>query len=637
MKAGYNKSIKLPTCAKRSPQSPSLTHGIRPRHRDTEKKPTPGIAPKGTEEERKIRLMNQTATKKTRSKASATTILLIVLLAIAAVILVISIISSFGIVGRLNTVAETKNYSLNANQLQVLKYQDAYQSLYYNCLYYSYGMSSYANDIWGDLATYKGYPDLYAIVHVSSYMEATNDNVAFDTAERVLVYCEGAKAANMTLTEAERAEAVKNIACINMETLQACADSIGSSLSTYLKSYIGNGVSKGDVEEVLELYALANAYAEKKSEELLDSVTPEEAEKYREEHKDEFYTAKYVSYVLQNKDWQEEAEKCTSVDELKKLIAEKLVDDGFKDAYKKQFTDAKVEDTAGEAKTKETVLASILYRAELSEDKTSFDAAWDEEDSSVTLEGYDKAGDLLVKSIYTTVKTQYGKINEEASAAYVTGDSATEIQKWLFDKARKENDVDVIKTTATTTGSDGKETTTETYTWCFIPDMDQVMTYDREKTKNGFYVELKDDTASETATGDSTTTLLTKDEKYKLIQDAADLDARKTVFTGKLGTYERTGLTEKSLKTTGEELAKWFYSEDRKEGDYDKITVGEGDDAKTYAVLFVEENEETWLENAKSAVSGEKMEAWYEDFKKECSFQMDYTPETVAETEAATA
>lgn len=587
--------------------------------------------------------MNQTATKKTKSKASATTILLIVLLAIAAVILVISIVSSFGVIGRLNTVAKTDNYSLNANQLKVLKYQDAYQSLYYNCLYYSYGMTSYAQDLWGDLSTYKGYPDIYAIVHIQSYMDAIDDDTAYDTAEKMLVYCEGAKADGLTLSDAELEDSMDDIVSINFKTLEACADTMGTSLSTYLKSYIGNGVSKGDVEEVLELYALANAFAEKKSDELLDAVTKDEAEKYREDNKSEFYTGKYISYVLSDKDWKDAAEKCTSVEELKKLIISELLDDGFTAAYKKQFTDADVVDTAGEEKTKETVLASLLYRAELSEEKTAFDAAWDEEDSDVTLEGYAKAGDQVVKTIYTSVKTQINKINEDGSVSYAEKDQ-TDLQKWLFAEGRQDNDVTVIKTESTSTDSTtGTTTTTETYTWYLVPDVEKVMIYDTEKTKNGYYVQLKDDSTSETATGESSTTPMTKDEKYKLVEDAADLDARKTVFTGKLGTYERTGLTEKSLKSVGDELAEWFYSSDRKEGDYALIAVcgEEHEDHEHedtyYAVLFVEENEETWLENAKSSVASEKMEEWFESYKETCHFEMDYEPATETDTEAETA
>lgn len=578
--------------------------------------------------------MNQTATKKTKSKVSATTILLIVLLALAAVILVISLVNSFGVVGRLNTVAKTDNYSLNANQIQVLKYQEAYQSLYYNCLYYSYGMTSYANDLWGDLSSYKGYPDIYAIVHVKSYMDAINDDTAYDTAEKLLVYCEGAKAANLTLTDEEREESMEDIMHINLTSLQSCADTMGTSLSTYLKSYIGNGVSKGDVEEVLEMYALANTYVEKKSDELLDSVTKDEAEKYRDENKPDFYTGKYTSYVLSDKDWKDAAEKCQSVEDLKKLIISELLEDGFTAAYKKQFTDADVVDTAGEEKTKETVLASLLYRAKLTEEKTAFDAAWDDEDSDVTLEGYAKAGDQVVKTIYTTIKTQIDKINEEGSVSYAKEDQS-DLQKWLFAEGRQNNDVTVIMSKSESTDSTtGLTTTTETYTWYLVPDVEKVMIYDTEKTKDGYYIQLKDDTSSSTATGEdgTTSTPLTAADKYKLIQDAADLEARKTVFTDKLGTYERTGLTEKSLKSVGDELAEWFYSSDRKEGDYDLVTI---DDSEAYAVLFVKENDETWLENAKSAVANKKLEEWYEQFKETCHFDTDYVPaetDTSAET-----
>ena len=214
--------------------------------------------------------MNQTAAKNNKTKSSPTTVLLIVLLAVAALILVYSVINSFGIIGRMSTAAKTDNYSLSKNQIKVLKYQqeqNIYQSLYYNCMYYSYGLSGYYTDYFGDLSAYKNNPSGYASAHMNKY---NFDSLAYSQAENLLIYCEGARAAGVSLSKEERndEDALKNIAYINMETLRSGADSNGQTLSAYIKACMGEGVSKGDVQDVIEMTMLANKYYEQKVEEL---------------------------------------------------------------------------------------------------------------------------------------------------------------------------------------------------------------------------------------------------------------------------------------------------------------------------------------------------------------------------------
>ena len=59
---------------------------------------------------------------------------------------------------------------------------------------------------------------------------------------------------------------------------------------------------------------------------------------------------------------------------------------------------------------------------------------------------------------------------------------------------------------------------------------------------------------------------------------------------------------EDQFKAYKEAVEKWFFSDDRKEGDFDKVTVTTGTDTKvtkSYAVLFLGVNEENWLVSGK--------------------------------------
>lgn len=622
--------------------------------------------------------MNQTAAKKNKSKVSATTVLLIALLVIAALILVWTLVDRTGLPGRVNTVAKTDNYKLSENQLALLKYQEAYSSLYYNCLYYSYGMTSYALDIFGDLSSYSGYPDAYALDHMISYLSIMSDDNAYTTAKNILVYCEGADKAGFEITSEKRTEAEANMGAISLDTLKAAAKGYDKTLSSFLNQYVGAGVSKSDVEKLTDMYVKAQLYAEHKNEELEDAVTDKEAEEFRDrlENKGDFFFTEYISCKLPSKTWvtddvMESAKECKTLDELKKVLLEAYLNSELTDdVLKTNFTTtkdgntilldgvpAKEDGSLDKDKIKTDLLASLLYRAELSEDKTAFDEAWDtekkENKSDVTLaEGYVKVGDELVAKKYKDAKTTIISLEETDGKTYYadpTDKDATDLQKWLFgNEGLKEGDVTVIKTETTSSSSSSSSTTTKTttYTWYRIDDGDRILVFDTEKTKDGYYVELKDDTTTstkstetetETETGSDEKKTLTKDEKYALIEAAEKLDARKEVFEDKLSASERTYLTESTLESVGEELAEWFYSDDRKEGDYARITVGEGDDAKEYAVLFTKENDETWLINAKSGLASERLTEWFDQMAIDCNYKADYEPSTETETEAETA
>ena len=589
--------------------------------------------------------MNQTAAKNNKAKASPINILLIVLLALAALILVYSIINHFGLIGRWSTAAETDNYRLSQNQIEVLKYQqyqNIYQSLYYNCMYYSYGLTGYYTDYFGDLSSYSSNPSGYAAAHVNYY---DYDSLAYAQAESLLVYCEGAHAAGVSLTEEELndEDALSNIAYINMNTLKSGADSNGQTLSAYIKACMGDGVSKSDVQGVIKMTLLANKYYDQKVEELQNAVTDTDAETYRENNKSGFYFTKYTSYTLKNSAWSTDAESVSSVEGLKKLIINKMFESDYDSEYATVFTEKKIAD-ADAAQTKADVLATILHWNALDDGHGSDDHAdpafnTAPTESTTDEDAYKTAGYNLATALNTDIKTEINKISEGSTTYYAdpTDSSATDLQKWLFDAGRKGGDHTVITTESTTTSSDGT-TTTNTYCyWYMIAEDADVMQIDTEKTRKGFYKELTDDT--ETSISGTDKVQRTGVEKYELVKNAESLEARKTVFTDILAASEQTSISASTLSSYAE-LQKWFFSDDRKEGDFDEITVSTTSSGttttKAYAVLYLGENEENWKISAKEAIASENLNTWFDEMKESSHYTMKYEQPTTASTETET-
>ena len=574
--------------------------------------------------------MNQ----KTQAKRSFpyVTVLLVVLLALAAAILLYSLINSTGLFGRLNTAARSDNFKISENQLCVYKYHAAQNQLYMAWLYDAYGLTK------NNLASTYGSVDVYMNYMIYQYNLSNPhafDKDAYAYAEQYLVYCEGAKAAGVTLTEKDREELDQY-----MKDLKAMAEYNGVSLSSYIHSWIGKGVSENDVKKAMEIYYLGTKYAEIKSDELSDGVTDEEIDKEVSDNKSSYFSTKYTYYNLVNADLKERAEKCKTVEELKALIVNYYMEQKFESLYKELITDTNITDEAGKEQTRADVLATVLAWEELSEEEPVFtanaddtgDEAETEAETGDTEKGTDKdtpanyneAGYRIATAISSSAKEQFSKIYDTGSTSYAdpAGASATELQKWLFGDGRSVGDVNVI--TKESTGSDGKTTTT--VTWYMV---NEVMVRDEEKTKNAYYAELKDD-AEGTKDG------MTATEKYEAF--AADPTGAKFEEIFKSTLHESV-----SQSSLAEEIGDWLFDEERKEGDYTRLvakTTTTDSDGKTqtvkkdYVILFVSENEETWRVDARSAVANAKLTAWIEEMKETYHVSTDYVAETGTETDS---
>ena len=580
--------------------------------------------------------MNQ----KTQAKRSFpyVTVLLVVLLALAAAILLYSLINSTGLFGRLNTAARSDNFKVNENQLCVYKYHAAQNQLYMAWLYDAYGLTK------NNLAATYGTVDVYMNYMIYQYNLSNPhafDKEAYDYAEQYLIYCEGAKAAGVTLTEEDQKEIDQYMA-----DLKTMAKYNGVSLSSYIHSWIGKGVSEDDVKKAMEIYYLGTKYAEVKSDELSDGVTDEEINKEVSDNKSAYYSTKYTYYNLVNADLADKAKACKTVEELKAVIVNYYMEQKFESLYKELITDTNITDEAGKEQTRADVLATVLAWAELSEEEPVFTANSDDTGDKAEAEAeteaetgntekeadkdapadYNEAGYRIATAISASATGQFDKIYDTGSASYAdpAGESATDLEKWLFGDGRSVGDVNVITKETT----DSKNNTTTTATWYMVSE---IMVRDEEKTKNAYYAELTDD-AKDKEGG------MTANEKYEAF--AADPTGAKfeEIFKSTL----RESVSQSSL---AEEIGDWLFDEGRKEGDFTRLvakTTTTGSDGKTqtvkkdYVILFVSENEETWRVNARSAIVGVKLSAWEEEMKKTYHVSTDYVAETEAESESTT-
>jgi hypothetical protein len=337
------------------------------------------------------------------------TLILVVTLVLVVAILGYSIVDSIGIIGRMDNAAKSNNIKLNEKELDVYRFHVAQNQLYYQYMYIQYGMmddptGGYVKNGLMDAATFINYI-LPSYVGTGSF-----DATAYDYAEQYLTYCEGAKAEGVydKLKEESAAEVDEYI-----EMLKETADANGLAFNKYLSTYVGKGVSKGDIKTAMEYYYVGTKYADMLFDRYSDNVKPEEIEKYRDENKKDFYSTTYTSYKLVNNDMKEKIEACKTVDEVKIAIVNYMVETNFTSLYKANITDKKIAD-ADEAKTKADVLTTVLALNGLAgkdADGKDIVAVFTEKDT----DAYKKAAYTICNSINTKAKAELNKVTESTA------------------------------------------------------------------------------------------------------------------------------------------------------------------------------------------------------------------------------
>lgn len=556
--------------------------------------------------------MNQQA--KTKRGFSYVTLILLVTLALVILILGYTFVDSFGVFGRLNNAAKSNHLKLNENELDVYRFHVAQNQLYTEFMYYQYGLMQ---DTMGVTKLFSNGYD-YANYMIPNYVGSGSfDADAYSYAEQYLTYCEGAMEAG--LYDSYKDEVSEDIDAY-IDGMKETAKINGVSFNKYLDQWIGNGVSQGDVKTAMEYYYIGIKYAEKLQEDYSTAATDDDIIKFRDENKAQFYTTKYTSYKLINNDMKAAFDVYKTIDEVKTAIVDYYINLKFKDQYKANFTDKKVEDTAGEEQTKIDIRTTLLALNEIGDAKAVF--------TDKDTDDYKKAAYAVVKALNASISTETAKVKESTAAwADPKGENATDLQKWLFADGRKEGDANLIETKTETKDKDGKTTTTYSYTWYVVEE--DVMVLDEEHTKNAHYILLSDD---KEGTEGAMTAAQKAEAFYKALSETKTPE-KFAELVEKYAPGYSSELVERisyeDMKASYEDLAEWLYEDGRKEGDITNIPV-KGDsknpDKVTGHIIayFVDENDETWKMNSRDGFANQSVTEWYEEAVKKYGVTVDY-------------
>ncbi len=564
------------------------------------------------------------------------TLILVVTLVLVVAIVGYALVDTLGIVAHLNKAAESDNFKLNENHVDVYRYHSG-KSMFTNYFYYIkyYGLT----DPFGT-AQYFGSNQImeYVYYNINTFLPTGQfDESAYSYAEQYLTYCEGAKEAGlfdqyMTDTAADVDEYIENE--------KEMAKQLGVTFGSYMKRYMGDGVSEKDLREAMEYYFVGIEYAEKLQEDYENAATIKDIETFRDENKGDFYTSKYTSYKLVNNEMKDKFKECKTVEDVKTAIVDYYIEKNYDTQYKKNFEGSTPVEDADKDQTKADIRTTILALNSIGDAKEVF--------KSSDTEAYKKAAYTVATSINTSAKTEVNKVTEGGSTAYSdpTASGASDLVKWLFAEGRKKGDYNLIETKSTSNSSStsGSTTTTTSYTWYLVED---VMVLDTELTKDAYYVKLTDDADT---VEDKKTAAQKADAMYNELKDIKGTEAFAEKFEELVNKYAAgssyevyEAISEKSIESTNADLAEWLYDDKRAEGDLTRIDVkkgGSGDDKDTvtacFIAYFVEENEETWKLNGRQGWANEQVTDWYEAAVEKYHVTVDFEFATEAPTEAKT-
>lgn len=225
---------------------------------------------------------------------------------------------------RAKTAAESENYEINGTMMAYF-YASNYQN-YYNYLSYlgvdtsvslkAQACSYLENGTWFD----------YFVSVTKSY---TNE---------LLALCEGAKAAGITLDDADYAEIDATL-----EQLELSAKSMGYTADAYVTMAFGTGVKLKDVRACMEMTALATKFSTEFNAGL--SYTAEEKEAYYNEHTADFEGVDYYAFTVSAGDFMSKDTSgnpvgdTTEASATAKAEAEKFAAAGSEDEFKSLIAD----------------------------------------------------------------------------------------------------------------------------------------------------------------------------------------------------------------------------------------------------------------------------------------------------------
>lgn len=536
-----------------------------------------------------------------QKKDNTANIVLAAIILLVVVSLLLVVFAGTGIKDRNTIVVSSDNYEVTGTMLTYFE-NAAYSNMFsqYFQLYYSY---MYPNDINAAYAQ--------AQSAMSQYTLDDFADPALATAKELLVLCEGAKSAGLTL-DSEDETAIE-------ETL---AEYKGDFAGAF-----GTGIKEKDVRKSLELQTLASKYYDKYTEELEAAITDEEIQKYIADHKADFYAADYLKYSISLKatDYADAtafneakalADKylalvtiANSPEEYKSQVVRYLIDRDFDTVVKKEvaLSIMPAEDELEALKTE--VIADILAVVVKGETAAPSNAETD----------LDKAMDTVTATLMATCSAAVKSM--EGQQAYVES-SDSEVTKWLLDESTGVNKTYPITDKATD----------EEYSKTVYMLTEKLHLVD-EKTVNVGHIlfaaqegtaKEEDITKAEKEARDVLATYLagekTKEAFEKLGEEHTD---DSSVF------YEN--VVEGRMVT---EFNDWIFDANRKAGDTDVIKTEHG----FHVMYFDGKGDNTSIASAKNGIVSTKYEEFLKEGESKLTVNKKYIEkETEVETETEAA
>ena len=526
------------------------------------------------------------------------TIVCIVLVVVVVGSIVTAALSNAGVFLRISDAVGTENFEVNGAMMSYFFNEELSSWINNNATYMQYAelYSSY-----GYLQEYK--------VNFSSDLDAqecklitdaerTEDyttwydyfmKLTVDTVTRYLEYAEGAKMAGVELDDED-----KNNVKETLNDLMAELKANGYKL----EDVYGSGVTKNDVKKCLELKELALKYAEIKIEELKGVLEGDDKDVFAypdlEEHKSEFYSAKYISYTIQKK----EAD--------------------FN-------TDAEYEAAKAEAKA----AADLIAKAETPE--LFFEAIMKYEEDSKAAAAETATESETTSSSTTAATTEAPEMEDYTKEVYYnTGTS--ELDKWLFEENAQDGASKVIEETETTTTKAAtttaatEETTTTEETTRTTNEIYKVTAYkviksndiNRDKTFDLGYVVTTDKALADRILSDFNAggTLTAEALKNLGLAEAEKLGDNSEIA---IDANTQENAMPEYFSGFSDELDTWLNSKDLKKGTNSGVIevkpTSDGEKTQYIICHFDDHGDEVWYAEAFDLVMEERFEAWFEDMK----------------------
>lgn len=240
---------------------------------------------------------------------------------------------------------------------------------------------------------------------------------------QLLVYCEAARDMNIVLSDESKANIDTSI-----KQLETTAASAGYSLKGYINAMYGSGVNESDIRSCLEIIYLASQCASAVNDDYESKITDDDINTYYNENPASFLKADYIYNVFSaSKPAIKEADyDTTEAYEAAKANAE--------EQYQKDLAEAKEKAEKLLAMTNADAFHTnvVDYYTEL------LDGFYDNED--LTAEEIEKKeADELASKLKELTVTGH-------AYADPADEKTSELDKWLFDSARKVGDTHMIET-----------------------------------------------------------------------------------------------------------------------------------------------------------------------------------------------